>query len=128
MRVVLVIWAFPATVIGLVLAALAMLSGGGLQVVEGAIEAHGGLLPWILRRLPFVRGGASALTLGHVVVAVDQATLSRTRCHERVHVRQYERWGPFLIPAYLAVGLWLRLRGRDAYLDNPFERDAYGKT
>ena len=47
--------------------------------------------------------------------------------HEMVHVRQYERWGPFFIPAYLACSLGLWLAGKDAYRDNPFEREAYGR-
>ncbi len=124
MRAFPVIWAFPATAIGLVLATLAVATGGRIRAVDGVIEASGGVLPWILRRLPLVKGGASALTLGHVVLATDQKTLDRTRRHERAHVRQYERWGLFLIPAYLLVGLWLMLRRRDAYFDNPFEQDA----
>jgi hypothetical protein len=43
-----------------------------------------------------------AITLGHVVLATTESALKKTRSHERVHVRQYERWGPFFIPAYLA--------------------------
>jgi len=128
MRLLPAIWAFPATAIGLVLATLAIAAGGRIRAVDGVIEAHGGVLPWILRRLPLVKGGASAVTLGHVVLATDRTTLDRTRRHERAHVRQYQRWGPFLIPAYLLVGLWLTLRGRDAYFDNPFEQDARRKS
>lgn len=37
------------------------------------------------------------------------------------HIRQFERWGPFLIPEYWLVSFVLRLRGYDPYLDNPFE-------
>jgi len=29
------------------------------------------------------------------------------------------------LPLYLGWSLWLALRGRRAYLDNPFEREAY---
>ena len=122
MRALRIIWAFPATAIGLALVPLVILAGGRIQVVDGVLEVQGGA--WILRRLPFVKGGASALTLGHVVLATDQGTLDRTRRHERAHVRQYERWGPFMIPAYLMVSLWLMLRRRDAYFDNPFEQEA----
>jgi hypothetical protein len=32
------------------------------------------------------------MTLGHVVIARDQDLLDLTRAHERVHVRQCERW------------------------------------
>jgi hypothetical protein len=29
------------------------------------------------------------------------------------------------IPAYLLTSLYLKVRGRDAYRDNPFEREAF---
>ena len=45
--------------------------------------------------------------------------------HEMVHVRQYERWGPAFGPAYLLCSFWLWLRRKDAYRDNPFERQAF---
>ncbi len=68
------------------------------------------------------------MTLGHVVLARTRDDLESTREHERIHVGQYERWGPLFVPAYfLASGLaWLR--GGDSYLDNRFERQAYGIT
>jgi hypothetical protein len=47
------------------------------------------------------------------------------RAHEQVHVRQYERWGPFFVPAYLASSLWQGLCGRHLYRDNHFERPAF---
>ena len=53
---------------------------------------------------------------------------AKTRAHERVHVRQCERWGPLFVPAYLGVSLWLMARGRDAYRDNPFEVEAYAEA
>ncbi|MGL5096793.1 MAG: hypothetical protein ACRDD1_14455, partial [Planctomycetia bacterium] len=68
---------------------------------------------------------AAALTLGHVVLGRDRARLDATRAHEAVHVRQYETWGPFFIPLYLGLSAVLYLRGRDAYRENPFEREAY---
>ena len=40
-------------------------------------------------------------------------------------MRQYERWGPFFIPAYLAASLWMLVTGRDPYRENPFEREAF---
>jgi hypothetical protein len=65
------------------------------------------------------------MTLGHVILGRDTAALAATREHERVHVRQYERWGPLFIPAYLGCSLYLWLRRRDPYYDNPFEVEAY---
>jgi hypothetical protein len=42
-----------------------------------------------------------------------------------VHVRQYERWGPAFLPAYLLSSLLQLLRGRNPYRENHFERQAY---
>ena len=69
--------------------------------------------------------GAAAITFGHTVLARGPHELEVSRDHERVHVRQYERWGFFFIPAYLASSVWIWLRGGHPYLDNPFERQAY---
>ena len=66
------------------------------------------------------------MTLGHCVITRTQADLDYSRQHELVHVAQYERWGPLFVPAYLACSAWMWLRGRDPYLDNPFEEEAYG--
>jgi len=54
--------------------------------------------------------------------------LDRAREHEHVHVRQYERWGPFFLPAYGLSSLYLKIRGQEAYYNNPFEKEAYNKT
>jgi len=69
-----------------------------------------------------------AMTLGHVVLAETQADHERSRQHERIHVAQYAAWGPFFLPAYAASSIWQRVRGRDPYRDNWFEREAYGHT
>jgi hypothetical protein len=119
------IWALPTTSVGLLLVALALASRGKLRLIDGVIEAHGGLVTLLLKHCVPISGGAEAMTLGHVVVGRSAAALQRTRQHERVHVRQCERWGPAFIPAYLICGLLAMLRGKDAYLDNRFERQAY---
>ena len=118
------LWASPNTAIGLSLATLARLTGGKVRVVDGVVEACGGTLAPLLRAVP-IRGGARAMTIGHVVIGRDREALDDTRDHERVHVRQYERWGPLFLPAYFASSAWLLLGGRDPYRDNPFEREAY---
>jgi hypothetical protein len=68
--------------------------------------------------------GADAMTLGHVVIGRDARALELTRDHERVHVRQYESWGPFFVPAYLCAGACAFLQGGHPYFDNRFEREA----
>jgi hypothetical protein len=125
LQLVKYVWAFPATALGLVFAPLAWFGGGSVKIVRGAVEIHGGLATRFLRRgVPFF-GSAAAMTLGHVILGCDQRCLDRTRDHEHVHVRQYERWGPLMLPIYLISSLVLYLRGRDPYLDNPFEREAF---
>jgi hypothetical protein len=71
------------------------------------------------RELPY-----RAITFGHVIVAVTEAELGRCHQHEREHVRQYERWGPFFFVAYAASSAWQVLKGRRAYWDNYFEVQA----
>ena len=66
-----------------------------------------------------------AITLGHVILGRTAAALDIARDHEWVHVGQYERWGPFFLPAYAVASLWAWLRGRDPYRDNRFEREAF---
>ena len=113
------VWAAPTTLIGLIGAVLA----DHIEVVDGVIEGYG---PQIGRAFDLVAPHRSivAMTLGHVVLARSRAALDATRAHERVHVRQCERWGPFFIPAYFAGSLIATLRGRHYYFDNPFEREA----
>lgn len=117
-------WAFPTTAVGLVLVGLSLATGARASVIEGVVEAHGGALQPLLKRLVPLRGGASAMTLGHVVVARDVHALNRTRAHERAHVRQVERWGLFFVPAYAVASLVAATRGGHYYWDNHFERDA----
>ena len=121
------LWALPATAVGLSLATAACY-GGRVRVVGGVVEAYGPLLGWGLRWLVPVPGGAEAITLGHVVLGRDARTLRTTRAHERVHVRQYERWGPLFLPAYFASSLWALARGGHPYFDNMFEREAWSST
>jgi hypothetical protein len=121
-RAVLILWASPGSLIGITAGLLSVAGGGIIRRSDHTLECHGPLLRWMLRRRPF---RARAMTLGHVIIACDQQCLDATRAHERVHVRQYERWGPAFLPAYLVSSAWLWLRGFDPYLDNPFEVEAY---
>ena len=113
------LWAAPYTLFGL---AVGIALRGKLQWVGGVVELHGPRVAWVLNRRPVA---AIAITLGHCVLGQTQAGLDITRRHERVHVRQYERWGVAMGIAYLAASAWLWLRGRDAYRDNPFEIEAF---
>lgn len=121
------LWAFPNTALGLPVVAVIALSGGEVRVVDGVLEVCGGATDFCLRRIVGLglRGGASAMTFGHVVLARTPDLLLITRAHERVHVRQCERWGPLFIPAYLFASLWAWSTGRRPYKDNFFERQAF---
>ncbi|MBI2876324.1 MAG: hypothetical protein HYY20_05530 [Candidatus Tectomicrobia bacterium] len=121
----LYLWAFPATCLGLLFVPLALIGGGTARRIQGVLEIQGGLVQRLFRsRLPFPYR-FMAITLGHVVLGLDQQCLDVTRAHERIHVRQFERWGPLMIPLYLLSSLLAYLRGRDPYRDNRFEREAY---
>lgn len=125
-RIAAYLWASPSTLLGMLALPPTLLTGGRAQVVRGAVEISGGFTTWLLRRCPFY--APAAMTLGHVILGRDPDCLQQTRDHEHVHVRQYERWGPFMLPVYLSASLLLWLRGKDPYFDNPFEREAYGLT
>lgn len=119
MRLFGYLWTAPNTVLAMGIGLLLM---ARFRVVDGVVEMHGPGVAWILERLPTP---ALAMTLGHAVFARDRRALEVTRNHEHVHVRQYARWGLFFVPAYLGCSAWLYLRGRDGYLENPFEIEAY---
>jgi hypothetical protein len=118
------LWASPYTALGLLLGVVVLLFGGRWRSHHGTVEIFGGHLGMAVARLPRLLA-FSAMTLGHVILAVDRSALMQLRQHERVHVRQYERWGPFFVPAYLLSSLLQLLLGRNPYRENHFERQAY---
>ncbi|MGQ0657181.1 MAG: hypothetical protein ACT4NU_03660 [Chromatiales bacterium] len=119
------LWAAPTTFLGVPLLGAALITRGRVAIVNGVLEAHGGGVGRLLRICTvFSSDGVKAMTLGHIVLGQDQHCLDRSRAHERVHVRQCERWGPFFVPAYLTASVIAVLRGKHAYYDNWFERQA----
>ena len=123
-RLLRYLWAAPYTLVGLALGSVAMLCGATAQRRQGVIEIAGGRIGERMARVP-QPFGFSAMTLGHVILAVDRSALAQLRVHEHVHVHQYERWGPLFLPAYLLSSLLQLLRGRNPYRENHFERQAY---
>lgn len=123
-RLLAIVWASPYTLLGLLLGVVGLSTGGRVQVRGRVIEFYGGSVKWLLQRF-FFGEGAMAFTLGHTVLGQTDAALDIARNHEMVHVRQFERWGPLMGPAYLGCSLVLWLTGRRAYRDNPFEREAF---
>ena len=119
-----ILWPLPVTLFGAACAGVARLFGARVQLHSGVLEASGGPLTAVLQRM-YPPMSVAAITLGHVVLAQDAEQLERTRAHERVHVRQYERWG-FLFPLiYLAASGVALVQGREGYRGNVFEREAY---
>ena len=123
-KLLAVIWTLPNSLLGLGFGMFGLCFGTRVQRHSGCLEFYGGLIRAFLRRVP-PGGSSSAMTIGHVIFGQDRRTLDIVREHEQVHVRQYERWGPLFIPAYLACSAWLWIRRCDPYLDNPFEIEAY---
>ncbi len=116
-------WALPCSLLGVAFGLLVLALGGTCRREARSLEfvRFAGAAPasawW--QRLPFV-----AITLGHVVIAVNQAAMQRLRQHEQVHVRQYERWGVLFFVAYPLASLWAGLRGQCPYRHNHFEVQA----
>lgn len=113
-------WAAPCSAIGLALGLLALPLGARIRRVSGTLEislcGRRSIHRSWLRALPFV-----AITFGHVIIGLDRAWLAHLRAHERVHVRQYERWGPAFLLAYPLASVAAGLRGRHPYRENRFE-------
>ena len=127
-NMLLVLWALPWSLTGLAVGTVGLLIGGRARYRKGVLEFWGGPVTWLLRHVPFMPFGARAMTLGHTVLGQSPEDLDCCREHELVHVRQYERWGPLFIPAYLLLSGLLLLRGKDVYYDNPFEQQAFEET
>lgn len=112
------LWALPNSLVGLAFGLVLWPLGARMRRVDGVLEIA------VFSQRPRHRWPFDAITLGHVVLGTHAQELDRLRAHERVHVRQYERWGLLFLPAYLLAGAWQWVRGRSAYWDNPFEVEA----
>jgi hypothetical protein len=119
-----ILWASPYTLLGLCLGGVGVCTGGRARIRGRAIEFYGGGVKWFVTHLPLGQF-TLAITLGHTILGQSDASLDISRDHEMVHVRQFERWGPLMGPAYLLASLVLWTSGRRPYRDNPFEREAY---
>jgi hypothetical protein len=123
LRLAKLLWASPCTAVGIVLAGVPLLAGGNAKWSAGALEVtyreRQASCGRLARGLPF-RG----IVFGHVILAVTREELAAIGPHERVHIQQYERWGPLFFLAYAASSLWQLIRGRSSYWDNHFEVQA----
>ncbi len=108
------LWVAPLTALGLLVATVA----GSRPLWRDDLGCYvatdvGGPSRFLLRRL-----GMTANTIGQVVLVTSKDPSPELLAHEAVHVRQGERLGLLLVPAYL----WFS--ARYGYRDNPFERAA----
>ena len=122
-KALLYLWPLPNTLIGLSLGALPLLGKRVFTVRRGTIVIYGPAMMRLLSKAP-IPGGAIAITLGHVILAENEASFERSFEHEWIHVKQYQWWGPFFIPAYLLNSFWHWFCGGEIYVDNDFERQA----
>ncbi len=104
------IWAAPVSLIGVILS----LGFRRRKMLDGVLLAEGADWP---RKLGW---RYRAITLGHVVLAVDELDAA-TFSHESVHVKQFERWGPLLLVMYPLASLTAIVRGGHHYRDNRYE-------
>jgi hypothetical protein len=126
-RIANILWVSPCSLVGIACAIVVVLAGGRIRRSIGILEVtfretyapHNPPARW----LPF-----RAITLGHVIIALTAPELERLRAHERVHVRQYERWGIVFFVAYATSSAWQLLRGRSPYWDNCFEVEARSRS
>jgi hypothetical protein len=102
------VWTLPNTVIGLLLGALTFQRpryDRGVLLFDRTPRG----LSRLLRRM-----GRSAMTVGFVVIGTERVD-GTLLAHEKRHVAQYCRWGPFFLPVYGALYL------RYGYGRHPFE-------
>ena len=126
LRAMAYLWASPNTLLGLVIGGVIWCAGGRVRLIDGAIECYGGWIGRFLDRLPNFK--FTAITFGHAILGTSHSSLCEVRTHEHVHVRQYERWGIFFLPAYWLSSIWQVICGRDLYRDNYFEKQAYAAS
>ncbi len=124
LTVLKILWASPYTLLGIAIGLIGMCTGGKGRFRDGALEFFGGGTRWIVRHSP-LGVQTQGITLGHTILGQTGEGLDECAYHERVHVRQFERWGFLMGPAYLLSSLWMWMTGRDIYRDNPFEVEAY---
>ena len=84
--------------------------------MEVSLRPRSAGLARLISGLPF-----TAITFGHVVLAISEKDQDNLRVHERAHVRQYEAWGTLLLLAYPAESLIQSFLGGHPYRDNRFE-------
>lgn len=119
-----IVWALPYTLISLAIDVVGLCTGGRGRIRGRTVEFYEGGTKRFVTCLPHGQF-TMAFTLGHTILGQTEAALDICRDHEMVRVRQFERWGLLMGPAYLLASLDRGLIGKRAYRDNLFECEAY---
>ena len=127
-RIIRYIWVGPITLLFLPLIPMARLTRGKVNVHTGVIEICDGWLGRQLARGLPLFGAVNAFTVGHIVVGISARHLATSRCHERVHVAQFEKWGCVFPLIYGLGSVYALMQGKHAYWDNPYECEARAKA
>lgn len=112
-------WTSINTALGLIYGALGAVAAV-INDVTFSVSYGNNAVQFVGGSLPFTRN-SRAITLGNTVhyrngeSPEDDCEL---REHERHHVRQYQRLGPFFIPIYITVWVFT------SYWDHPMEKAA----
>jgi hypothetical protein len=133
LRLLQCLWALPLTLCALPLWCLVKLQKPFYPSNRAVVQvftaqtaivfiAYSPAIAWLLRHHPF--GEMQAIAIGCCVLAQDAQMLERTLPHELVHVQQALQWGPLFPLAYAACSAWAYCKGRCAYADNYFEKQA----
>jgi len=65
-RIVVYLWTSPTSLAGCLLLVPTLCTGGSCRVVDGVLEVAGGFAAFFLKYCTLLKGGASAMTLGHI--------------------------------------------------------------
>lgn len=120
----LMLWTLPNTLVGLTIGGVGCAFGGKARLNGRTVEFYGGLVQWLLQKMPQGKH-VLAVTVGNTILGQSLASLNIARDHELVHVAQFERWGPLMLPVYTLASCYVWMKGKRFYRDNPFEVEAY---
>ncbi|MBT1070515.1 hypothetical protein [Pelotalea chapellei] len=117
------VWVLPCSAVGLVLTAVLLVAGAKVSWSSGALEVtFRDSLADCGRRARDL--SCRGIVFGHVILAVTREELAIIGAHERIHVQQYERWGPLFFLAYGTSSLLQLIHRRSPYWHNHFEIQA----
>lgn len=121
------IWSIPYTIISYLLVLFLKITGQTEEVCfldYLVLAVYAKKDGWFYREL-FEKRGYGGFSLGGVVF-LHIGSLDKSVRHEHRHSMQYFWIGPFFIPVYLSISIFIYIfcHNKNAYYDNPFEIDS----